>query len=45
MVATPDVIPAKAGIQGDRRTPAQVWIPAYAGMKLHKTPKLDDATD
>ncbi len=32
VVATPDVIPAKAGIQGNRRTPGQVWIPAYAGM-------------
>src|SRR5271163_3790587 len=26
-----DVIPAQVGIQG-RRTPGQVWMPAFAGM-------------
>jgi hypothetical protein len=41
----PDVIPAKAGIQGNRRTPGQVGIPAYAGMTLSKSLKLNDATN
>ncbi len=39
VVATPGVIPAKAGIQGNRRTAGQVWIPAYAAM----TPMNDAA--
>ena len=37
-------IAAKAGIQGNRRTRGQVWIPAYAGMALAETTRAATAS-